>query len=300
MRIQYRHELKNYLANRRIAVIQKGHRRNHTLIQFVNNDLIDKLILDSNKEVPNIRNPYTTENITQLLNKHNIKATDSDLRRLLKQSIVKRTPESGVDANKILNNVSNDLSRIEAERIMKNIHFVETVIENADINIRKYEAIIEKVPRQTSRKEILEKCITSGTDLPANKRQRFLERALERGSNYKGRQYTYKELNQLSRDLEKYKTHRLDFETAIMENRQADREGYDIINESKSWIWSTLEKTRHQGMDGETVPLSDKFEVINEVTGDVDYLLFPGDVSNDHNNCSNICNCGCTYEINKA
>ena len=86
----------------------------------------------------------------------------------------------------------------------------------------------------------------------------------------------------------------------MMENRQADREGYGMINETKSWISSQLEKTRHQGMDGETIPITEKFEVINEVTGDVDYLLFPGDVSNDHNNCSNICNCGCTYDINKA
>ena len=150
-----------------------------------------------------------------------------------------------------------------------------------------------------SRREVLNKCITEETELPPTKRQRWLEKNLERGASY-NKKYTYKELNQLSRDLERYKTHRLDFETAMMENRQADREGYGMINETKSWIWSQLEKTRHQGMDGETIPITEKFEVINEVNGDVDYLLFPGDVSNDTSNCSNICNCGCTYDINKA
>ena len=201
--------------------------------------------------------------------------------------------------NKVLSKVSNDLSRIEAERIAKNIRFVENALENADVNIRKYEALVEKLPRQVSRREVLNKCIDGGTELPPSKRQRWLEKNLERGASY-NKKYTYKELNQLSRDLERYKTHRLDFETAMMENRQADREGYGMINETKSWIWSQLEKTRHQGMDGETIPITEKFEVINEVTGDVDYLLFPGDVSNDHNNCSNICNCGCTYDINKS
>ena len=51
MRIQNKHEYKNYLGNQRIAYIQKGNRRLHTLIQFVNNDLVDKLVIESNKEV---------------------------------------------------------------------------------------------------------------------------------------------------------------------------------------------------------------------------------------------------------
>ena len=37
-----------------------------------------------------------------------------------------------------------------------------------------------------------------------------------------------------------------------------------------------------------------KFEVLNEQTGDLDFLLFPGDIDNDDHNCSNICNCQCT------
>ena len=123
-----------------------------------------------------------------------------------------------------------------------------------------------------------------------------MERNLERGASY-NKEYSYRELNQLSRDLEKYKTNRLDYEKALMENRQAEREGYEPLNESKTWIWSTLENTRHSDMDGETVDLTESFEVVNEVTGDVDYLRFPGDVENDHNNCSNICNCDCSYEI---
>ena len=300
MRITHKHNIKNYLQNKRIAVIQKAHHNTHTRIQFINNDLIDKKILEWNNEIPSeVYDPYTEDNISQQINSHNILATQNDLQRLLKHSVVSRNPNTEIEAIKVINNVSGTITKIESERVLRNLDYVENVLTNADVDIKKYEALIEKLPRTTSRKEVIERCITQGQDLPASKREAWLQRNLERGASY-NKKYSYRELNQLSRDLTRYRTHRLDYETAIMENRQAYREGYEKVNETKTWIWSTLEKTRHQGMDGETVALTEPFEVVNEVTGDVDYLMFPGDVANDHNNCSNICNCGCSYEINQS
>ena len=300
MRLQNRHEYKNYLGNRRIAVIQKASRKTYTLIQFINNDLIDKKILEWENPSAEFRDSFNEDEIRRQIMQYNFAATSKDLQRILQHSLVTRSPITEMEVRKVLDSVGGELSKIEAQRVVKNLDYVENVLENANVNIQKYNQMIEKLPRQTSRKEVLERCIMTDKELPPSNRQRFLERALERGSNYKGRRYTYKELNQLSRDLDRYKTHRLDFETAVMENRQADREGFGVINETKTWIWSMLEKTRHRNMDGETVPLSSKFTVENEVTGDIDYLLFPSDVVGDTNNCSNICNCGCTYEINKA
>jgi hypothetical protein len=300
MRIAHKHNLKNYLANKRIAVIQKGQRRLQTRIQFVNNRLVDKYILNYDNEIPDeVYDPFTKEVIAAEIAAHNRIATAKDLQRILKHSVVTRNPQTELEAAKVINNVQGTLTKIEAERVVKNLDYVGNVLEQANVDIKKYEALIEKLPQQTSRKEVLERCIVKGKELPPSKRQRWLEKNLERGASY-NKEYSYKELNQLSRDLERYKTNRLDYETAIMENKQADREGYDRVNESKTWIWSTLEKTRHADMDGETVDLTSKFEVTNEVTGDVDYLLFPGDIDNDHNNCSNICNCGCSYEVNQA
>ena len=295
MRLLHKHETKNYLANRRIAVIQKAHHRNHTRIQFVNNDLVDQLVLGYDE----VYDPFTVENIAYQINMVNQPATTSDLQRILGHSLVNRTFESEVEARRVIESVSDSLTRLEAERVVKNLDYIQNVLETSEVNAAKYEALVEKLPRQVSRKEVLEKCITKQQDLPPSKRQAWLERNLERGASY-NKEYNYRELNQLSRDLERYKTNRLDYETAIMENKQADREGYDRVNTTKTWIWSTLEKTRHEGMDGETVNLTEPFEVVNEVNGDVDMLRFPGDVENDHNNCSNICNCGCSYEINQA
>lgn len=295
----FNHELKNYLANKRVAVIQKAHHPVHMRIQLTNNRLVDKKILEWDDEIDtDLYDPYKPETITSEIIGYNRLATSKDLQRVLKHSIVTRNLQTQSEVMKVINSVTDDITMIEVERMIKNLNYVENVLTNANVDINKYETLVEKLPQSTSRKEVLERCILKNNELPANKRQAFLETALERGENYKGRQYTYKELNQLSRDLERYKTNRLDYETAIMENRQAYREGYEKINETKTWIWSTLEKTRHEEMDGETIPLSSKFEVTNSQTGDVDYLLFPGDVANDHNNCSNICNCQCSYEIN--
>lgn len=300
MRMTYKHDLKNYLANRRIAVIQKAHTPIHTRIQLINNRLVDKKIIEWNDELSDpIYDPYAPSVIAGEINKYNRIATDADLRRLLKHSVIARNPQTTLEASKVVSSVSGDLTVLEVERTIKNLNYVENILSTVDVNISKYEALVEKLPDATSRKSVIERCIQTGEDLPPSRRQAWLEKNLERGASY-NKQYTYKELNQLSRDLERYKTNRLDYEKSIMENKQANREGYENPNQTKSWIWSQLDKTRHSQLDGETIPLTEKFEVVNEVNGDVDYLLFPGDVSNDHNGCSNICNCQCSYEINQG
>ena len=63
---------------------------------------------------------------------------------------------------------------------------------------------------------------------------------------------------------------------------------------TKTWIWSGAEKTRHSGMDDTTIPINEKFVVINEVTGDVDYLMYPCDESGSPSNTYN-CLCEITY-----
>jgi len=298
MRIAYKHDLKNYLANRRIAAIQKGQRRNHTKIQLINNRLVDKKILSWNDEFStDLYDPYNQDTIAAEIGALNRLATAKDLQRILKHSVIQRNVETEAEAAKVINSVKDSLSQIEAERVVKNLDYIEQVMTNADVDIAKYEALIDKLPHQVSRKEVLRKCILGGEDLPPSKRQRWLERNLARGESY-NKKYSYRELNQLSRDLERYKTNRLDYEVAKLENAQADREGYEPVNQTKTWIWSTLENTRHEDLDGETIPLTEKFEVVNSQNGDTDYLRFPGDIDQDHNNCSNICGCGCSYEIN--
>lgn len=300
MRFNHKHETKNLLANRRIAVIQKAHHQNHTRIQFVNNELVDKKILEWNDEYSDLfYDPYTPVNIYDRIINVNQIASSNDLQRILRHSMITRNPQTEFEARQVIESVSDSLTKLEVERVVKNLDYVENVLSTSEVNISKYEALVEKLPRQVSRREVLEKCITGERELPASKRQAWLERNLERGASY-NKEYSYRELNQLSRDLERYKTNRLDYETALMENRQADREGYDRVNTEKVWIWSQLDRTRHSNMDNETVDFAEKFEVVNEITGDTDYMRFPQDVENDNSNCSNVCSCQCSYEIIKG
>ena len=249
------------------------------------NQAIDEKILSMYDEVDeDIQTGYTApaykeEILLAEIGRQNLLATQQDMNRLLNRSIVTQNHITNLEKYNASKQISDKITKIEVEQINKNIKYIEKTLEEAELDIAKYKNLVKKLPKQVSRQEMLQK-------------------ALVKGSNYKGREYTYKELRRLSMDLERYKTANLDYQKGMIENRQANREGLPTPNTTKTWIWSTLERTRHEGMDGQTVRFGEKFEVINEVTGVVDMLRFPADIENDHNNCANICNCACSYEIN--
>lgn len=73
----------------------------------------------------------------------------------------------------------------------------------------------------------------------------------------------------------------------------ADGNGNQLYT-TKTWIWSGMDNTRHSGMDNTTVPIDEAFVVINENTGDVDYLMYPCDENGSPSNTYN-CMCEMTY-----
>lgn len=273
---------KEYLHSRRMAIIQKAHLPLQIRLQRIMNKAIDeKILYDSGQtDIEDYGTPYYKEEILlSEVGAANFLATHQDFTRLLNRSIVNQNHITNLEKYNASKQISDKITKVEVERINKNLAYVEKTLSEAEINIDVYKNLMEKLPRQVSRKDMLEK-------------------ALETGKNYKGREYSYRELSRLSRDLEKYKTNAMDYEKGLIENRQASREGLPPINTEKTWIWSQLERTRHHDMDGETVRYSEKFRVVNEITGDVDYLRFPQDIENDTNNCSNVCNCECSFETN--
>lgn len=64
----------------------------------------------------------------------------------------------------------------------------------------------------------------------------------------------------------------------------------DLLYTTKTWEWSGLENTRHTNMDNLTIPINESFVVLNEVNGDIDYMMYPRDENADP---SNSYNCGC-------
>lgn len=65
----------------------------------------------------------------------------------------------------------------------------------------------------------------------------------------------------------------------------------------KRWNWTQNNATRHTCNDGQIVPLEEKFIIINDKTGDLDYMDYPGDWSASASNTAN-CLCGITFTDN--
>lgn len=62
----------------------------------------------------------------------------------------------------------------------------------------------------------------------------------------------------------------------------------------KRWNWTPNDATRHTCNDGQIVPLEEKFIIINDKTGDLDYMDYPGDWSASASNTIN-CLCDITF-----
>ena len=264
----------DYLQERRITIKKDARRTLHRKIQIINNDLIDKKILEYDTRSTTTKNDFNPAVFSVEIIRLNRIATAKDFQKLLDRSIVREADWSRLVASNTARDVADKITAKEVQRINNNLKAVENVLNDASVDIEKYKTLVEKLPPTTSRAEIL-------------------NRTLEKGHNLRGREYSQRELDRLSRDLTRYRSNRLDYETRRMENQQAYRDGAERIHQTKTWMWSQLEHTRHSEMEGVTVDFASKFEVTNELTGDVDFLLFTGDIDNDHNNCSNICNCWC-------
>lgn len=272
----------DYLFSKRMAIIQKSQRPHQLKIQMINNKAVDELIYylnDDSLELDNLNAPYFKEEVfgADLL-KYNLLNTSGQFDRLLKNSLVTEDHIARLEKLNASRSIANKITEAEIERVNQNLKTIEKILNDAKFEIKTYKDIVEKVPRTVSRQDIL-------------------QRALEDGKNYKGRQYSYKELNQVSKDLENYRDNHSRYEVGKMENNQAQRQGLPSPNSKKVWVWSEMERTRHHRMDGQTVDFYSKFEVVNEKSGDTDWLRFPHDIENEHHNGSNTINCCCSYKI---
>ena len=265
-----------------MAIIHKAYSPLYLKIQRINNKAIDEKILYTYgvTDIEEYGTPaYKEEVLTSQISQANFLATRKDMARLLNNSLVTNNSITRMEHYNASKQISDKITKVEVERIGKNLQYVEQTLKEADLNINKYKELIEKLPTQVSRKDVLEK-------------------ALETGQNYKGKEYNnYNELSRVSKSLDDYRINAEKYETSLMENREANRENMTPPNTMKTWFYEPNERTRHEGMNGQERRIGEKFEVVNDKTGDTDYMNFPHDIENDNNNCSNICNCKCFYEI---
>lgn len=277
-------ERKDYLFKKRMAIIQKAHLPLHYRIQMIHNQAIDERILNYYGDVDeDVQSSYTVpaykeEILLSRIGAENLRATHQDFERLARSS--RFGSEDSIARMERLNatrKISDKITRVEVDVAQKNLAKVDKILTEGELELNTYKTLIEKLPRTVSREDILQK-------------------ALKDGYNFKGREYSQKQLDKLSAQLENYKQNAIRYEKGLKDNRQANREGLPSPNPMKRWLWSQLENTRHFEMDRQEVRYSEYFTVVNERTGQTDFLRFPRDIENDSNNCANICNCQCEWE----
>ena len=248
---------------------------------MIYNNAVDEKVLTYYDDPETLREstgtPSYNESVltTQIGNLNRI-ATSQDFKRLMSHNLIEPDSITKLLAQGKAKHIADNITKAEVERTLKNLDYIEKTLNEVELRVDTYKELIKKLPKKTSRLDILNKAKETGVMLDGRK---------------------VRDLDKLAEALEDYKQNHMKYENALLENNQASREGYDPLKTKKVWVWSKLERTRHLGMDGVTVDLYDKFTVVNDITHEVDYLRFPRDIENDKHGCSNICNCGCSYEI---
>ena len=247
---------------------------------MIYNNAVDEKVLTYYDDVDTLRDggvPAYNESVltTQIGNLNRI-ATTQDYQRLMSHSLIDPDSITKLMMNAKAKNVADKVTKLEVERSLKNLNYIEQTLQDVELRVDTYKELTKKLPKSVSRVDILQK-------------------ASDKGVMFDGRKL--KDPDKLAEELQRYQTHKADYDKALMENDQASREGLKPLKSKKVWMWTPNERTRHENMDWQTVDLDAKFTVVNDVTGDTDYLLFPRDIENDRNGCSNTCNCLCDYEI---
>lgn len=94
-----------------------------------------------------------------------------------------------------------------------------------------------------------------------------------------------KQITRQNKRLEKNKDNRVKWMTERLKDKP---------RKYKVWNYTPNPKTRHHSNDGQKVPIEEKFIIINDKTGDLDYMDYPGDWSASASNTIN-CLCGITF-----
>jgi hypothetical protein len=251
------------LQNRRR--IQNAWKPITTKVTRYNNKLVDEVVI--NKHEINI--PAVKTSITALFEPAVLKSYQS----ILKSPLVPSTLTNRIWIEGTSKDIADMIGTEYGERIGKNIEAIQKILQDTDVNIGKYEQMAKNFP---------------GVD-----RVKIVQKAMDNGQNWSGHTYSYKELDNMNKGITKYIDSRALQDKYELNTDDALSKGVDPAKQNKVWVWSQLENTRHEDMDGQTVDIKDTFTVTNSQTGAVDELLFPGDINNDSNNCSNICNCQC-------
>lgn len=167
-----------------------------------------------------------------------------------------------IELNEEKNKAIEDITSKQVSVFVNNFNYVNNLLDTHDLNKQEYQDKLKESPN-IDRRELLDLSV-GGINSSLLKNSVTLKGSVKAMSENQYRE------NQMQTS----------FESAVLNK--------NIV--SKIWSSSGLDNSRHDGMDGKICTLYEQFEVMNDYTGEVDYMLYPHDSSGSP---GNICNCQC-------
>lgn len=273
---------KYYLQKK--AEAKKGNQAIANKIQIFANAEINKVV--ENKagklayhEGKAYNNPNT---LTELININKPKI-DKEYSKLINSPKTSDTFHHQIQVQNRANDQAKKISQAQYEQIQKNIKAVEQVIDKYGIKLEKYRELNEKYPKTISRKGIITESIENKNYITSL------------GKNIVPHLDGYKELSHLTEHLHRQAQNQASEELARAENEEAIKNGQKPPNDEKKWIWTGAgATTRHYSNDGQVVPIDEPFTIVNDVTGEVNAMMYPLDPAVYSSNTF-ICYCEVEY-----
>ncbi|MDR0911111.1 MAG: ADP-ribosyltransferase [Methanobrevibacter sp.] len=282
----------NILHESREELVHKSAERLELSMDAINNAVIDELVMSLLQELPDLIDTNSVRRRVESTYYRDLKPYYDNIIRN------KQTPRNVEFQISVKNNLNNKVFDA-TDRTMQTINQNRDWVKNAVKNIHDH-------PQSRLKTELLDEYKKLTGKNPVASRKNILDSAGKAiGSKYVGKngkpfyyvknpELSYRQVGRIAYNVKRGAIEETKYQRyqAINQNRidEGRRPGYI----AKEWIWSTLEKTRHAKMDGQVVGFEDKFQVINEVNGDIDYLDHPQDYKNAAH-LSNVVNCGCTH-----
>lgn len=201
----------------------------------------------------------------------------------------KYTSNDNLDKLLIKNKANKELNRIveaELERIVKNLDYVEQVMQKYEIPQQAYEDFKRKQRDKSiaNRKEILEQVAIKSNDL-----------LVSEGLNIPSNVFTYRNLEATAENLLRQSQMQSKHEEINSINDNYINQGKNAVYTGKEWIWTGAGKTtRHASNHLQRRSVNEPFIIVNDETLDIDELMYPSDPTGSFSNTF-ICYCEVEY-----
>ena len=268
----------------KVRIDKSVNQRTAYKIQLYNNYQVDELVKKYN-EGETISKPAPSQLWADLavLNKPEVYRNYN--------RIINSKYTSNDNLNKLLvkNKANKDLNRIveaELERIVKNLDYVEQVMQRYEIPQQAYEDFKRKQRDKSmaNRKEILEQVAIKSNDL-----------LVSEGLNIPSNVFTYRNLEATAENLLRQSQMQSKHEEINSINDNYINQGKNAVYTGKEWIWTGAGKTtRHASNHLQKRQVNEPFIIVNDETLDIDELMYPSDPAGSPSNTF-ICYCEVEY-----